>query len=444
MSAAKRMARTFESAVLGEAIADMARDDERWRFFESTGLYRSTEYQGRQFEEIQKAVIALRDRPQLAAVPDADERFKLLTLEDLDNLPDREYLIDGWMSDGLNVDVGEPGSYKSFVAFDQALCVAAGIPWQDCALKKQGPVVYIAGEGAYGMKQRRDAWLHANGVPAVPDFHIIAEAPHLLAMDDVEAVAVQIRRLDKSPVVVIVDTLARTIIGGDENTARDMGAYVANVDRLRNEFGAAVKIIHHTGWDGERERGSIALRGAADFTVHIKADGHNVTLTNRKNKDGPLSDDLELHAVEVLDSCVLSLGSNQSGLSANERQILQSLPDAFGSDPAPASKLQAAAAVPERSYYRALQSLCKRGLLDVKKEGRSNLYSITPKGEAALLPTTANNCQTSAITTAASHPPFRGGSGSHRGSDSDSEQPATAAEDAEAERLAAKFGEAVA
>lgn len=238
------------------------------------------------------------------------------------------------------------------------------------------------------------------------------------------------------PVLIVVDTLSRTMIGGDENTARDMGVYIDNVGRVCSRYGAAGKIIHHTGWDGERERGSISLRGGADMTVLVKADGSNLTLTNRKNKDDAESDDLELHSAEVLDSLVIRLGSNQSGLSANERAILQSLPDAFGSDPAPASALKAACGVPERTYYRALQSLTDRGFVEAHKNGKFKSYTITPKGESALLPTTANHCQTAQMTTAATSPPLRGDSGSHRVSGQD----ATDEEQAEIDRLNAKFG----
>ncbi|MFY9488858.1 MAG: AAA family ATPase [Solirubrobacterales bacterium] len=376
--------------------------------------------------------------PEGAQTTVESERFKLLTLDDLDNLPDREYLIEGWVVDGLNVAYGAPGTKKSFVAMDQALCIAAGIDWLGHTTK-QGPVVYIAAEGAHGLRRRRDAWMTERGVSSVEDFYIVADAPHLMDDGDVDLLGERLATLTKPPVEIVIDTLSRTMIGGDENTARDMGLYLANVDRIRTPFGAAAVVIHHTGWDGDRERGSIALRGAADLSVHVKADGLNITLSNTKNKDDAESEDLELHAAEVLESLAIRLGSNQSGLSTNERQILQSLPDAFGSDPAPASKLQAVAGVPERTYYRALQSLCERGLISHTKQGRTKLYSLTPKGEAALLATTAKACQTTAMITAATSPPLRGDSGSHRGSDSGSERLATDAEDALADRLMREF-----
>jgi RecA-family ATPase len=64
--------------------------------------------------------------------------------------------------------------------------------------------------------------------------------------------------------------------GADENFAKDMNTLIKNVDRLRHATGASVMLIHHTGQKGDRERGSSALKAAAD--VFIKLSG-NVTTT---------------------------------------------------------------------------------------------------------------------------------------------------------------------
>ncbi len=128
-----------------------------------------------------------------------------------------------------------------------------------------------------------------------------------------------------------------------------------------------------------------------------------------KAKDAAPFQPWNLHLAQVGDSCVIRLGSNPDGLSTHERQILETLPAAFGSDPAPSGKLLVASDVPERSYYRAVQSLEERGLVSAERKGRTKLYSITPEGEAELLPTTADDCHGSDHTTTANATTLRGG-----------------------------------
>src|SRR5438034_1345408 len=70
--------------------------------------------------------------------------------------------------------------------------------------------------------------------------------------------------------LVGVDTLARCFVGGEENSAKDMGLFVAGLDRLRAATGAAVLVVHHTGRESGRERGSTALSGAVDTLMVIE------------------------------------------------------------------------------------------------------------------------------------------------------------------------------
>jgi hypothetical protein len=44
-------------------------------------------------------------------------------------------------------------------------------------------------------------------------------------------------------------------------------------------------VVHHTGKTGETERGSSALRAAADSMIRVSRDGAVVTVRNDKQKD---------------------------------------------------------------------------------------------------------------------------------------------------------------
>src|SRR3712207_1817312 len=66
---------------------------------------------------------------------------------------------------------------------------------------------------------------------------------------------------DFRPDLIVVDTLARCMRGGDENNARDMGQAVEGLEFLKRTLGAAVLVIHHTTKGRDTERGSRAVRG---------------------------------------------------------------------------------------------------------------------------------------------------------------------------------------
>jgi RecA-family ATPase len=72
-------------------------------------------------------------------------------------------------------------------------------------------------------------------------------------------------------VMIVLDTLARIIGSGDENTARDMGVLIQNIDKLRVATGAHVMVVHHSGkTKANGARGSSALRAATDTEIEVE------------------------------------------------------------------------------------------------------------------------------------------------------------------------------
>ena len=87
-------------------------------------------------------------------------RPRILRLEEVFNLPDPRWQVQGLMPEGALVCLyGAPESGKTFVCVDLALSIAAGVPWHGREVK-QGAVVYVAAEGGSGIKARARAWLH--------------------------------------------------------------------------------------------------------------------------------------------------------------------------------------------------------------------------------------------------------------------------------------------
>jgi len=109
---------------------------------------------------------------------------------------------------------------------------------------------------------------------------------------------------------VVFDTLARCTIGLNENSSTDMGEFIHNAYELRDTRGEGmtdVLIIHHSGYDTGRSRGSTAIPANVDNSYQVEAEDPHVeiTLTTTKRKDGPPHDPMSLRLAEFANSCVV-------------------------------------------------------------------------------------------------------------------------------------------
>jgi hypothetical protein len=344
--------------------------------------------------------------------------FRLLSDIEIEGL-ERPHGIVGDMlfARTLAVLFGAPGSGKSFVALDWSLSIASGTPWLGREVD-QGTVVYVAPEGSSGLGSRIRAWKAARRVRGSVDAHFLPATASLLSDADMVRLSESIRSLPEMPRLVVFDTLARSMPGGDENSSTDMGIAIAAADRIREEIGCTVLLVHHTNAGGERERGSTALRGAADTMLALRdGDETGLVLECVKQKDAPAFQKIRIKLQSVSDSCTVITATDQWQLSdsmpQNFLETLQSLPRHFGSDEVAAGKWQeVTAGVPPRTFYRAVKWLQEMGYVAQKAAGRAKYYRITEAGEAAITATTANYCQTTAnaitATTANPCPPLGG------------------------------------
>jgi len=84
--------------------------------------------------------------------------FITMTEDDIDELPDIEYLISGMLQTAtVSLVFGDSNVGKTFFALHTAQCVARGLPWFERDVL-QGPVLYIYAEGIRGLKPRSQAW----------------------------------------------------------------------------------------------------------------------------------------------------------------------------------------------------------------------------------------------------------------------------------------------
>ena len=293
-------------------------------------------------------------------------KAKLLTVDQVKALPPPEPLIKGVLNRRkLGILWGKPGSGKSFVALDWGLSVATGSWWFGREVT-QGLVVYLAAEGADGIGARLDAWQEDRQIYKIPAEHFLLLPDAVNLMDRAWSTALVEVVADLKPALVIADTLARSMTGGDENTSRDTGVVIDAANRIQQAAETTVLFVHHDTREGSNLRGSSALDGAVDTSIECKADGQNITLKSRKQKDNADFDDLRMWRQNTGASCVIwshdRLGVSEGSNDA-EKVLLRTIRECCGSDGLPASELMKIAELANSSYYRAQKSLLNAGAI---------------------------------------------------------------------------------
>ena len=199
--------------------------------------------------------------------------YRLVPFEELRPGTKSSYLVDGVMPRaGLVAAWGPPKCGKSFWVFDLVLHIA--LRWSYRGRRVNGgPVCYMAFEGAEGFKARAEAFRRTHTITGkIPLFLIASNAK--LVRDHQALIASINGQMNAPPVVVVLDTLNRSIDGSESKDA-DMGAYLAAAETIHQEFDCAVLIVHHCGVDGTRPRGHTSLTGAVNSQIAVKRDGAN-------------------------------------------------------------------------------------------------------------------------------------------------------------------------
>jgi hypothetical protein len=139
----------------------------------------------------------------------------------------------------------------------------------------QGPVVLCAFEGQMGTQTRIEAFrqhhMSDECAPGETPFLLMPVTIDLVAEHQDLIAAIRGTLGQSQPVMVVLDTLNRSLAGSESNDA-DMSAYVHAADAVREAFGCAVVIVHHCGHDNKRPRGHTALIGAADAVIAVRKD----------------------------------------------------------------------------------------------------------------------------------------------------------------------------
>lgn len=185
---------------------------------------------------------------------------------------------------GLAVVFGESGSGKSFLVLDLVLALTRGVSWRGLRTR-QVRAAYIVAEGVGGFRGRLQAY-RQHVAADLGEIFVLGDSPSLLATADVGELIRGLQTLGELGVIVI-DTLAQTTPGANENSGEDMGKALAHCKRIHQATGALVLLVHHSGKDAARgARGWSGLKAAADAEIEVLRDGDHRTLRVSKLKDG--------------------------------------------------------------------------------------------------------------------------------------------------------------
>lgn len=241
----------------------------------------------------------IEDRPKALELPRGQQeqpqeladgflRAKLLRGVEIERMEPLTPLVEGLLDlDTLAVLYGPYGSGKSFVALDLAGHIVTGQQWHGLDVR-QGPVLYIVGEGVAGMRSRWRAWADRfNGGADTLDLVWLPYPAQLGNRDHAAELVAIVREL--RPAAVFIDTFSRSLGPIDENSTAAMAEIIGTLDAMRmadpGGHNPCVIPVHHTGWDKTRMRGAVVLPAAASTVIRVEKDERFITVTHEKAKD---------------------------------------------------------------------------------------------------------------------------------------------------------------
>jgi hypothetical protein len=324
-----------------------------------------------------------------------------------DEKPNLEQLLDGWANhihsgEQILTDIepvrwvipqvipadmvtgiyGAPGSGKSYVALTLALELARAGFWDGLGIPNPFHVLYIAGERPSDVRDRLEGWKkhHNREIPA--GFYLWPHGYPQLSTPGIWKPLSEFMNLLGCK-VVIIDTFARLTLGIDENSSKETGQIMENLERLAQATdGGAVIFVHHSGKDTERGmRGSSAILGAVSSAVAVTGSEGYIQVAVKKSNVGTTDTaaSFRLQTVELDPDPIAEVLNTTAVLIPGERPptrsedldaVLEILTNAFNGD---ASNRQLVEAFTELHRGTSTQSM-GRWLGRLQEDGHVETY----------------------------------------------------------------------
>lgn len=203
---------------------------------------------------------------------------------------------------------GPPGALKTMLAYDLAVCVAAGIPWLPHLPSEPGnggtyivngcPVLIMdMDNGKDRLQERIGALARGRGLSDIGPIQAVSLPNPPLNMNkrhDADILIEQALALKAG--LIVIDNLGTASGGVDENSA-EMIQVMSNLRYVAETTGAVVIIIHHSrkagansSREGDRLRGHSSIEASLDLVLLIERieEDDDITVKSTKTRDNPV------------------------------------------------------------------------------------------------------------------------------------------------------------
>lgn len=240
--------------------------------------------------------------------------FGARTMNSLAGKPiEYDWLIKGLVErNGVFILAAEKQAGKSFVVMDMGMKIARGLQYGD-RITRKGIVLHIACEDGKGVQMRAEGYRQANGISPDMDIPYIVMDRDFTLMDDkvidrlIDAVKAWEDHYGMPVELIIIDTLSVATEGLNEIDGAEVGKVLARVNRLKDQTGAAICLVHHMNASGGRVRGHTSIEANVSQVFEIRP---LMTIPqNRKETPQPVLDGEGRHIRQIV------LTKNKNGIN---------------------------------------------------------------------------------------------------------------------------------
>ncbi|HZU00294.1 MAG TPA: AAA family ATPase [Ktedonobacteraceae bacterium] len=328
------------------------------------------------------------------------EVFRTLSMDEIDALPDIEYLVQSVLPRcAVSLVFGESNTGKTFFALHLALCVAYGMSWIGRSVK-QGRVLYIYAEGDIGLKQRLQAWRKYYSKPSTTAIDFIPFPVHLL--HEQEIFMATIAQYEPTYALVVIDPYSMCAIGTNQNDQKEVTQILGVAHQIRQAYACHVLIVHHTNkQDGYN--GAASFKNHVDTMLKLSCTDNQapVVMHYEKHRDGRKREDLALllqevelyldaSTLEMVTSCVIdaapggtfSPSKPQEEVERERTIMLGILQQHHRLSTSKWKQLSLEAGVPKSSHYAHIEYLKQQQLVTWINKGAGKAVEFMAKSEA--------------------------------------------------------------
>jgi hypothetical protein len=222
-----------------------------------------------------------------AVVDEGDARKRFVYIENIRGAVLRmvNWCIKFFVARGTtSVATGLWGAGKTAVFSDIGLHVGHGFEWRGRKVTK-GVVIYVALENSEDVERRVASWcdiMERAGRDLSGGAFVVHRGPCRLfdpsgkptrdEKDLIEIANTAAAHYGLPVAMIVIDTLAQSIMPGNDNDAKDASIYTAAMQRIVAATGANVTALAHPTKSGEGVRGSGALQANVDTVIEISRD----------------------------------------------------------------------------------------------------------------------------------------------------------------------------